>query len=54
MSRFSSRAPQLMERNGPLARWLTEWMASAVSSLPVPVSPTMSTSASTRAALWMC
>ena len=36
-------APQLMTTNGPLARLLRRWISRAMSSLPVPVSPVMST-----------
>jgi len=49
MRRFSSNAPQLMDKNGMTARRLRRWMAPAVSSLPVPVSPMSSTSSSTDA-----
>ena len=53
MSRFSSRAPQLMVMKGPLARGLAWWMAAETSSLPVPVSPMTRTSAMVGAALRM-
>ncbi len=42
-SRFSGMAPQLMVTNGPLARGERLWISRAISSLPVPVSPVMST-----------
>ena len=38
-SRFSASAPQLTRTNGPLPRGLSRWIALAISSLPVPVSP---------------
>ena len=41
--RFSGMAPQLMVTNGPLTRLLRRWSSRAISSLPVPVSPVMST-----------
>ena len=41
--RFSGRAPQLMETNGASRRGERAWMALATSSLPVPLSPVMST-----------
>ena len=42
-------APQLTRTNGPLPRGLSWWMALAISSLPVPVSPSSSTEALDRA-----
>ena len=46
----SSLSPaQLTATNGPSRRALSRWMARATSSLPVPVSPRISTVASTRA-----
>ena len=36
-------APQLMTTKGPFARLLRRWISRAMSSLPVPVSPVMST-----------
>ena len=42
-SRFSGMAPQLMATNGPLARGERLWSSRAISSLPVPVSPVIST-----------
>ena len=44
---MSSRgmAAQLTFTNGPSARGLRRWMARAMSSLPVPLSPVMSTDA---------
>ena len=44
-SRLSVRAPQLTRMYGPEARGLRSWMARAISSLPVPVSPTIRTQA---------
>ena len=41
-------APQFTGTNGPRARRERWWMARATSSLPVPLSPAMSTGASTR------
>ncbi len=35
--------------NGCLARWLLRWIMRAISSLPVPVSPSISTVASVGA-----
>ncbi len=49
--RFSSRAPQFIEIKDFWARLLCLWIASAVSCFPVPVSPTIRTSASTEAVL---
>ena len=40
--------PRLTLTNGPARRRLLRWMASAISSLPVPLSPMMSTDASSR------
>ena len=48
-SRLSLRAPQLTRTKGPLARGLRRWIAVAISSLPVPVSPSSSTEALERA-----
>ena len=48
-TRCSGRAPQLTATSGPSARPLPSWMARATSSLPVPVSPRMSTVASLAA-----
>ncbi len=42
-SRFSGSAPQLIDRNRRCARGLAKWMARAISSLPVPLSPWIST-----------
>ncbi|OPZ25124.1 MAG: hypothetical protein BWZ01_02625 [Deltaproteobacteria bacterium ADurb.BinA179] len=42
-SRFSGTAAQLIVTNGFERRSLREWMERATSSLPVPVSPRMST-----------
>ena len=39
-------APQSTMMKGPSPRWLSLWMASAAASLPVPVSPSISTVAS--------
>lgn len=41
--------PKLTFTKGCLARWLLMWMASAISSLPVPLSPVMRTEALVRA-----
>ena len=41
--RFSGKAAQFSEMNGPLLRLPAEWMAWAASSLPVPLSPYSST-----------
>jgi len=48
-SRFSGIAPQLTATNGWLARGLARWMAWATSSLPLPLSPRISTLASEAA-----
>ena len=48
-SRFSASAPQLTRMNGPLPRGLSRWIALAINSLPVPVSPSSSTEAFDRA-----
>ncbi len=45
----SANAPQLSATNGPPARGLASCTARAASSLPVPVSPSMSTGTSVRA-----
>ena len=42
-TRCSGSAPQLTATSGPPARGLPSWMALATNSLPVPVSPRMST-----------
>ena len=47
----SASAAQCSLTNGPLARGLRSWMAAAISSLPVPDSPVMSTLAR-DAAIW--
>jgi len=44
-SRLSESAPQLTRTNGPLPRGERAWIALAISSLPVPVSPRRSTEA---------
>ncbi len=44
-------APQFTTTNGPFCRGLLRWTARAISSLPVPLSPVMSTVPSTRAIL---
>ena len=44
-SRVSASAAQCSFTKGPLARGLCSWMAAATSSLPVPLSPVMSTDA---------
>ena len=49
-SMLSGRAPAFTGTKGPLARALWAWTARATSSLPTPVSPTISTGASERAA----
>jgi hypothetical protein len=36
-------APQLTSTNGRVRRWLAWWIARAISDLPVPVSPWIST-----------
>ena len=41
--RFSGIAPQLTVMNGPFARFERRWISRAISSLPVPVSPVIST-----------
>ena len=51
-SSVSGMAPQLMATKGWLARELARWMARATSSLPVPLSPWMSTLASLAATRW--
>ena len=48
-SSVSGSAPQSMIANGSPARGEASWMARAASSLPVPVSPWISTVASERA-----
>jgi len=48
-SRLSESAPQFTRTKGPLPRGLNWWMALAISSLPVPVSPSNSTEALERA-----
>ena len=42
-SRFSGIAPQLIDRKRWPERGLAKWMARAISSLPVPLSPWIST-----------
>ena len=42
-------APQLMATKGAFLRGLLAWMARAISSLPVPLSPSMRTVASVLA-----
>ena len=42
-SKVSVSAPQLTLMNGPFARLLRRWIARAISSLPVPLSPAMNT-----------
>ncbi len=49
-TRPSGNAPQLTRMNGPSARLEWRWSASATSSLPVPLSPTIKTGASVAAA----
>ena len=49
-SRFSGIAPQLTEMNGRSARTPLAWITFAISSLPVPLSPSMSTGRSVGAA----
>src|SRR5690606_11276539 len=44
-SRLSVRAPQLTRTYGPVDLGLRSWTARAISSLPVPVSPTIRTQA---------
>ncbi len=44
-------AEQFTATNGPFARWDIWWMVRATSSLPVPVSPTISTGAGLGAAI---
>ena len=51
-SRFSGMAPQLMVTNGPLARCDRLCSSRAISSLPVPVSPVISTEMSVAATFW--
>lgn len=41
--------PRLTFTNGCFTRWLLMWMASAINSLPVPLSPVISTEALVRA-----
>ena len=50
-SSASGIAPQLIGTKGPAARAPSRWMACAASSLPVPLSPSTSTGASTVATL---
>ena len=50
-SSASGIAPQLIGTKGPSARALSRWIARAASSLPVPLSPSTSTGASTVATL---
>ena len=51
-SRVSVTPAQFTATNGPRARGLPAWMASAMSSLPTPLSPVISTFASARATRW--
>ena len=51
-SRFSFRAVQFIAANGLFLRGLLLWMARAASSLPVPVSPRISTVALVGAMAW--
>lgn len=44
-SRLSVKAPQFTRIYGPVDRGLRSWIARAINSLPVPVSPTISTQA---------
>jgi hypothetical protein len=44
-SRLSESAPQLTRTKGPVPRLDSSWIALAISSLPVPVSPSRSTEA---------
>ena len=46
LEKFSGIAPQLMMTNGRSFLRLLKWIALAISSFPVPVSPRMSTVAS--------
>ncbi len=48
-SRFSGIAPQFTATNGWFARALARWIACAISSLPLPLSPRISTLASDAA-----
>ena len=50
-SSVSGIAAQFTATNGPLARGESSWMARATSSLPVPVSPRISTGAGLGAAI---
>ncbi len=55
-SRLGDSAPALIATIGLCARWLCEWMSLASSSLPVPVSPWISTvavDAAARTPLWI-
>ncbi len=55
-SSVSASAAQLMATNGPAARRLLRWIARATSSLPVPLSPRISTVELDGAtlAIWRC
>ena len=48
-NRLCEMPPRLTLTKGCFARWLLAWMASAISSLPVPLSPVISTEALVRA-----
>ncbi len=48
-SRFSLSAAHETRTNGPAARALIRWIASAASSFPAPLSPRITTVASERA-----
>jgi hypothetical protein len=50
--RFSGMAPQLMVTKGPVRAGERRWISLAISSLPVPVSPVMSTLMSVGATFW--
>ena len=53
-STLSVNAPQLIGTNGRAARRPLAWIARATSSLPVPLSPTISTGAFASAACAIC
>ena len=53
-SSVSVSAPQLIGTNGARARRPCAWIARATSSLPVPLSPMMSTGAAALAACAIC
>ena len=52
-SRFCGTAAQLMAMKGPSLRTLVRWSARATSSLPVPLSPVISTEASESRSCWI-